>query len=90
MLCIWRILQKYFRASDTGGKMSNMETKDYVSSDHFLSSAIAFESIGEQLAQLCPQCASGPAKNKGGGASVAAPFVAVLVGSSEVCERDRQ
>lgn len=77
-------LQKHFRASDTGGKMSAVETTDYVSSEHFLSSAIALESIGVQLSKLCPECATGPAKSKGG-ASVAAPFVAVLVSSSEVC-----
>ena len=63
--------------------MSSVETADYVSSDHFLGAGIDLDSIGEQLVDVCPSCANGGTKTKVEG-SVAAPFVAVLVGSSQV------
>ena len=78
-----RSWQKHFRASDAGGKMSSVETADYVSSDHFLGAGIDLDSIGEQVVEVCPSCANGGTKMTVQG-SVAAPFVAVLVGSSQV------
>jgi hypothetical protein len=76
--------QKHFRASDTGGKMSAVETSDHVSSEHFLGTSLALDSLGAQLAELCPACAGGTVGKSRGEGAAAAPFVAVLVGSSEV------
>lgn len=81
--------QKHFRASDTGGKMSAVETSDYVSSEHFLGTSLALDSVGAQLAELCPACAGGTIGESPGEGAAAAPFVAVLVGSSEVRNRHR-
>jgi hypothetical protein len=70
--------------------MSAVETSDHVSSEHFLGTSLALDSVGAQLAELCPACAGGTVgKSRGEGAS-AAPFVAVLVGSSEVRNRHRK
>ena len=63
--------------------MSTVEIADHVSCDHFLGESIALDSIGTQLAKLCPACKEGAAQTKNQG-PVAAPFVAVLVSSSEV------
>jgi hypothetical protein len=75
---------KHFRASDTGGRMSSVETADYVANEHFLGTEVLLDSISKQLLELCPACASGAAKAKHREGSVAAPVVAVLVGSSQV------
>ena len=75
---------KHFRASDMGGRMSSVETADYVANEHFLGTEILLDSISKQLSELCPACATGAAKAKHSEKSVAAPVVAVLVGSSQV------
>ena len=79
--------QKHFRASDTGGKMSAVETSDYVRDEYFVGASLELDSVGAQLAELCPACVGGTSRDSEG--SAAAPFVAVLVSSSEVrsCHR---
>ena len=47
-------LQKHFRASDTGAKMSSVEIEDYVRSEHFLGMGLKLDAIGELLTKLCP------------------------------------
>ena len=80
--------QKHFRASDTGGKMSAVETSDHVRDEYFVGASLALDSVGAQLAELCPACVGGGASRDSKGAA-AAPFVAVLVSSSEVRNRHR-
>jgi hypothetical protein len=62
--------------------MSSVETTDFVSSDHFLGSPLKIDTIAKQLAELCPACVEGATKGKQAG-STPAPFVAVLVSSSQ-------
>ena len=73
--------QRHLKASDTGGRMSEVELEDHVSSEHFLGDSIGLDSIGVQLKQLCPACITSAAM--GVSASVPAPVVAILVSSSQ-------
>ena len=64
--------------------MSAVETSDHVSNEHFLGASLALDSVGTQLAELCPCCVPSAGAGTSSERAAAAPFVAVLVGSSEV------